>query len=149
MQRARSWCLELGVFLFDCLLYVPWAHLRWGVQRPHYYYSQYSYRTMHQNRQDSDSVLVNGRMGGGGENCTHAQWICSRVLKVTSATQAREKDAPRRWGWGRRGSWLVSYLVFWPSQPLGIISVLKKTVIKRYIVERTNKADIRPEEQSQ
>ena len=38
---------------------------------------------------------------------------------------------------------------FEPSQLLGIISVLKKTVIKRYIVERTNKADIRPEEHSQ
>ena len=38
---------------------------------------------------------------------------------------------------------------FEPSQPLGIISGLKETFIKRYIVERTNKAEIRPEEQSQ
>ena len=29
------------------------------------------------------------------------------------------------------------------------LSGLKKTLIKRYIVERTNKAEIRPEEQSQ
>ena len=29
--------------------------------------------------------------------------------------------------------------MFEPSQPLGIISGLKKTFIKRYIVERTNK----------
>ena len=36
---------------------------------------------------------------------------------------------------------------FEPSQPLGIISGLKETVIKRYIDERTSKADIRPEEQ--
>ena len=46
---------------------------------------------------------------------------------------------------------LVSYLVNWcfePSQPLGIISGLKETFVKRYIVERTNKAKIRPEEQS-
>ena len=38
---------------------------------------------------------------------------------------------------------------FEPSQPLGIISGLKKTFIKRYIVERTNKAEIKPEEQSE
>ena len=30
-----------------------------------------------------------------------------------------------------------------------IISGLKKTSIKRYIVQRTSKADIRPEEQSE
>ena len=35
------------------------------------------------------------------------------------------------------------------SQPLGIISGLKETFIKRHIVERTNKAEIRPEEQSE
>ena len=34
---------------------------------------------------------------------------------------------------------------FEPSRPLGIISGLKETFIKRYIVERTNKAEIRPE----
>ena len=47
---------------------------------------------------------------------------------------------------------LVSLLVIWcfePSQPQGIISGLKETFIKRYIVERTNKAEIRPEEQSE
>ena len=38
---------------------------------------------------------------------------------------------------------------FEPSRPLGIISGLKETVIKRYIVERTNKAEIRPKEQSE
>ena len=43
-------------------------------------------------------------------------------------------------------------LVDWclePSQPLGTSSGLKETFIKRYTVERTNKAKIRPEEQSQ
>ena len=48
--------------------------------------------------------------------------------------------------------WLLSYLVnccFEPSQPLGIISWLKETFIKRYIVERTNKAEIRLGEQSE
>ena len=37
---------------------------------------------------------------------------------------------------------------FEPSQPLRIISGLKETFIKRYIVERTNKTEIKPEEQS-
>ena len=44
---------------------------------------------------------------------------------------------------------LVSYLVGWyfkPSQPLGIMSGLKETFKKKYMVERTNKAEIRPEE---
>ena len=47
-------------------------------------------------------------------------------------------------GWG-----VKNYLVNWcfePSQPLGIISGLKETFLKRYIVERTSKAEIRPEE---
>ena len=34
----HSWCLELCVFLFVCLLYAPWAQLRRGAQRPRYYY---------------------------------------------------------------------------------------------------------------
>ena len=38
---------------------------------------------------------------------------------------------------------------FEPSQPLWIISRLKETFIKRYMVERTNKSEIRPEEQSE
>ena len=46
----------------------------------------------------------------------------------------------------------VGYLVRWcfeSSQPLGIISGLKETFTQRYIVERTNKAEIRQEEQSE
>ena len=47
----------------------------------------------------------------------------------------------------------VSYLVIWcfePSQPLQITSGLNETFIKRHIHERTtNKAEIRPEEQSE
>ena len=38
---------------------------------------------------------------------------------------------------------------FAPSQPLGITSGLKKTFIKRHIVERTNRAEIRPKEESE
>ena len=40
-------------------------------------------------------------------------------------------------------------MLFEASQPLRIISGLKETFIKRYIVERTNKTDIRPKEQSE
>ena len=38
-------------------------------------------------------------------------------------------------------------MIFELSQPLEIISGLKERFIKRHIVERTNKAEIRPEEQ--
>ena len=44
-----------------------------------------------------------------------------------------------------------SYLVSWcfkPSQPQRVISGLKETSIKKYVVERTKKAEIRPEEHS-
>ena len=40
-------------------------------------------------------------------------------------------------------------LCFEPSQPLGIISGLKETFIKRHIAERTNKAELRSQEQSE
>ena len=40
---------------------------------------------------------------------------------------------------------LVSWC-FKPSQPQRILSVLRKTFIKRYVVERTNLAEIRQEE---
>ena len=36
---------------------------------------------------------------------------------------------------------------FMPSQPQRIISGLRETFTKKYIVETTNKAEIRPEEQ--
>ena len=38
---------------------------------------------------------------------------------------------------------------FKPSQPQRIISGLKETFIKRYRVERTHRAEVRPEEQSE
>ena len=45
-----------------------------------------------------------------------------------------------------------SKLVSWcfkPSQPQRLISGLKETFLKRYIVERTDEAETRPEEQSE
>ena len=39
-------------------------------------------------------------------------------------------------------------MCFEPSQPQGIISGLKETFIRRDIVERTDKAEIRPKKQS-
>ena len=51
------------------------------------------------------------------------------------------------------GCWgILVILVNWcfdPSQPLGILSGLKEIFIKRYTVERTNKAKVRQEEQSE
>ena len=38
---------------------------------------------------------------------------------------------------------------FKPSQPQKFISGLRETFVKKYTVERTNKAEIRPEEQSE
>ena len=42
----------------------------------------------------------------------------------------------------------LSYWCFKPTQPQRIISGLRKTFIKRHIVERTNKAEQRSEEES-
>ena len=36
-----------------------------------------------------------------------------------------------------------------PSQPKRIISELRETFVKRYLVEKTKKTEIRPEEQSE
>ena len=47
---------------------------------------------------------------------------------------------------GRGRVWLVNWC-FKPSQPLGIISRLKKISVKRCIVERTSKAKTKPEEE--
>ena len=55
-------------------------------------------------------------------------------------------------GKATKGIQIKMFLVigaFEPSQPLWIISVLNETFIKRYIVERTSEAEIRPEEQSE
>ena len=60
---------------------------------------------------------------------------------------AKSSVVPQRPSW-LRGRFLVSWC-FEPSQPQRITSGLKETLLKRYIVERTNKAEIRPEEQSE
>ena len=46
----------------------------------------------------------------------------------------------------------IKQLVSWcfkPSQPQIIISELRETFIKRFVVERTNQAELNPEEQSE
>ena len=45
------------------------------------------------------------------------------------------------------GSGILVSWCFKPSQPQRIISGLRETFIKRYRVERTSKAEIRPKEQ--
>ena len=45
--------------------------------------------------------------------------------------------------WNKLVSWC-----FKPSHPQRITSGLKETFIKRYVVERNSKAEIRPEEQN-
>ena len=51
---------------------------------------------------------------------------------------------PGRQNYSQLFSWC-----FKPSQPQGIISGLRETFIKRYVVERTNKAEIRQKELSE
>ena len=58
----------------------------------------------------------------------------------TETERQRERD--------RENEELLSWC-FKPSQPQRSTSGLKETFIKRYVVERTNKAEIRPEEQSE
>ena len=41
--HVSFWCLELCLFLFNSLLYAPWAHLRRGAERPDYNYYYYYY----------------------------------------------------------------------------------------------------------
>ena len=70
-----------------------------------------------------------------------------KEVKVPSAETPNLSTVPSF----KMGPKLVRQLVNWcfePSQPLGIISGLKETFIKKYIVERTNKAEIKWEKQS-
>ena len=54
--------------------------------------------------------------------------------------------------WLFTSKFTVSYLVSWcfkPSQSQRIISGLRKTFMKSYIIQRTNEAEIRPENKSE
>ena len=53
------------------------------------------------------------------------------------------------WMSGRVHPWMLVSWYSKPSRPQRIISGLKETFLKRYIVERTNKAEMRLEEQSE
>ena len=49
--RVSFGCLELCVFLFERLLYAPWARLRRGAQRPHYYHRYHLWPVKRQQRE--------------------------------------------------------------------------------------------------
>ena len=66
------------------------------------------------------------------------------LLIVEDFVQSSHLDLAEREKERERESWC-----FKPSQPQRIISGMKETFIKRYIVKRTNKAEIRPEEQNE
>ena len=68
-------------------------------------------------------------------------------MRQTDCVARRDSATDRTVQQQDRDEKLVSWY-FEPSQPLGIISGLEETSIKRH-VERTNKAEIRPEEQSE
>ena len=73
-------------------------------------------------------------------------------LCVSKRAVRDEKCEVWIWGENKNKTKLVSLLVsrcFKPSQSQRVTSGLKETFIKNYIVERTNKAEIRPEEQSE
>ena len=63
-----------------------------------------------------------------------------RPKECTAATLATQATAYLQ----REGWWIWN-----PSQPQRIISGLRETFIQRYIVERTNQAELRPEEKSE
>ena len=65
-------------------------------------------------------------------------------MNLTTFNSQRSNHPSR----GELVSWLVNWC-FGPSQPLGTTSGLKETFTKRHIVEKTNKAEIRLEEQSE
>ena len=72
--------------------------------------------------------------------CACAKWNPMGVRSIKTKGINRAGRTSHVWV-----SWLVNWC-FEPSQPRGIISGLKKTFIKRDILERTSKAKIRLEE---
>ena len=120
-------------------------------------------------RPGGDHVVVDGDEGGdehhgvahaleerGGlphGDGTQAGELAERQLHEHQGHSAEHQhhevgDEERPYGDTRRVTQLVSWC-FEPSQPQRIMSGLRKAVIKRCIVERTNKAEIRPKEQSE
>ena len=76
------------------------------------------------------------------------------LYQFKQKVSVRVEDRDRRPRTLERGIWepapndIVSWY-FKPSQPQKIVSGPRETFIDRYIVERTSKAEIRPEEQSE
>ena len=75
--------------------------------------------------------------------CKSRVRIFCLIFAVTAAAAAQ---LPRR-----LNGWLFGWLVgaFKPSKPQRITSGLRESFVKRYIVERTNNAELRPKEQSE
>ena len=86
--------------------------------------------------------LTQKRGGGGTGTQTHERSCVSQRSLWT--VRASTKQSIKAF----EDTWLVSWC-FKPSQPKRIISGLRETFIKRHIVERTNKAEIRREEQTE
>ena len=85
------------------------------------------------------------------------QWDSSAITDYQLKGRCENEERKKKGG-GRDGDLVISLksrrricqLVSWcfkSSQPQRIIPELRETFMKRYIVERTNKAEIRPEEQ--
>ena len=96
-----------------------------------------------------DTIFTNGThaLAGKGlirrEACAGVRGVLSTCVTLESA--CRRRSIPDVF-------WPTKYLASWcfkPSQPQRISSGLRETFIKRYIVERTNKAEIWPEKQSE
>ena len=72
-------------------------------------------------------------------------------MQRLGGTEQKKRKA-RRKGEKNKTEKVRKSLVSWcfkPSQPQRMISGLRETFVKSYIVERTKKVEIRPEEQSQ
>ena len=81
--------------------------------------------------------------------CFIHQLNITSIAKVEiffSRVELNVNSIPARNQWG---CWTLVNWCFELCQPPGIISGLRETFIKRHVVERTNKAEIRLEEQSE
>ena len=89
---------------------------------------------------------------GTGRKASHAKHRRPRLphtLGLFSATRYRKCSNPFSTPQAHRHRRILVSRCFMPSQTQRIISGLRETFIKRYIVERPNVAEIRPKEQNE